>query len=314
VTRFQRIILCTLAASGVGYADNLTWTSAGNNVWSIFYVSPYTALDTTTGQTLQIFCIDYNHDIAPPQTWTANVVPLSSTNLSQYQFGGSYPGVSPLDTTAASAFAFQSQTTTSGGSTVTANLSTSGSMDRYLELAWLATQMETALSDGQQGKITTAAMDAALDVYQVADWLIFADASPSQFAPGMTHIADLENRVAGTSGGFSYNSTLGLWSSAGSGYDFQYAVDSALNSAENAVVNNGWSSSQFSVVTASQSWDASNNGGVPLQEFLVLTPTTGSSLTPVPEPSQLVLLFTVIALTGLAARRVARKRRATQIR
>lgn len=312
--RFQRIVFCALAASGIGYADNLTWTSAGNNVWSIFYVSPYTALDTTTGQTLQIFCIDYNHDIAPPQTWQANVVPLSTANLSQYQFGGSYPGITPLDTTAASAFAFQSQTTTSDGSTVTANLSTSGSMDRYLELAWLVTQMETALSDGQSGKITTAAMDAALDVYQVADWLIFADAGPSQFAPGETHIADLESRVAGTSGDFSYNSTLGLWSSAGTGYDFQYAVDSALNSAENAVVNNGWSSSQFSVVTASASWDASNNNGVPLQEFLVLTPNSGSSLTPVPEPSQLVLLFTVIALTGLAARRVASKRRASQIR
>src|SRR5580658_223320 len=256
VTRFQRILLCGLAASGVGYADNLTWTSAGNNVWSIFYVSPYTALDTTTGQTLQIFCIDYNHDIAPPQTWQANLVPLSTTNLSQYQFGGSYPGVSPLDTTAASAFAFQSQTTTSNGSTVTANLSTSGSMDRYLELAWLVTEMETTLSDGQSGKLTTAAMDAALDVYQVADWLIFADAGPSQFAPGQTHLSDLEGKIAGTSGDYSYNSTLGLWSSASSGYDFQYAVDSALNSAETAVVNNGWSSSQFSVVTASQSWDA----------------------------------------------------------
>jgi hypothetical protein len=186
-------------------------------------------------------------------------------------------------------------------------------MDRYLELAWLITQMETALSDGQSGKITTAAMDAALDVYQVADWLIFADASPSQFAPGETHLADVESRVAGTSGDFSYNSTLGLWSSAGSGYDFQYAVDSALNSAENAVVNNGWSSSQFSVVTASEPWVAANNGGVPLQEFLVLTPASGSSLTPVPEPSQLVLLFTVIALTGLAARRAAAKRRAAQI-
>jgi hypothetical protein len=306
LTRIQRIVLCALAAAGAGYADDLTWASAGSNVWSIFYVSPYTAVDNTTGQSLQIFCIDYNHDIAPPQVWQANLVPLSTTNLSQYQFGGDYPGVLPAGSTAASSFAFQSQTTTSNSSTVTANLTTSGAMDRYLELAWLITQMETALADGQSGKMTTAAMDAALDVYQVADWLIFADSGPSQFASGMTHIADLENKIAGTSGDYGYNATLGLWSAGSTGFDFQYAVDSALNSAEGAVVNNGWSSSAFSVVTATQSWDQANNAGTPLQEFLVMTP--------VPEPSKFVLLFTVIGLAGLLSWRSTRKKRAAQSR
>jgi hypothetical protein len=304
LTQIQRLIFFALAATGAAFADDMTWASPGNNTWSIFYISPYTAVDTTTGQTLTLFCIDYNHDISPPNNWQANVTPLSTANLSQYQFGGNYTNVLPTNSTAASSFAFQSQTTTSNGSTVSADLSTSGAMDRYLELAWIVTQMETALSDGQSNQMTTAAMDTALDVYQVADWLIFADDGPSEFTAGQTNLSDLENRIGATGGDYAYDAALGLWSASNSGFSFQYAADSVINAAENAVVNQGWTSSQFSVVTGTQAWDTADNNGVAVQEFLTLTP--------VPEPSQLILLFTVFAWVGLLAWRSATRKRAAQ--
>jgi hypothetical protein len=306
LTGIQRLIFFALAATGAAFADDMSWVSAGNNVWSIFYVSPYTALDSTTGQNLMLFCIDYNHEISPPNAWQASVTPLTTTNLSQYQFGGTYTNVLPAGSTAASSYAFQSNTAISNGSTVTANLSTSGAMDRYLELAWIVTQMETALTDGQSNKMTTAAMDTALDVYQVADWLIFADNGPSEFTSGQTNLSDLENRIGATGGGFAFNAALGLWSASNTGFNFQYAIDSVLNAAENAVVNQGWTSSQFSVVTASQAWETADNHGVAVQEFLALSP--------VPEPSQLILLFTVFSLVGLLAWRSAGRKRASQVR
>jgi hypothetical protein len=294
-----RLALCVLALSTAGFADNMEWSSPGNNVWQGFYVSPYTANDATTGQLLSIFCIDYNHEIAPPMDWQANIVPFNTSNFSQYQFGGNYPNILPGNTSNPANFAFQGDTAVSNGATVTANLSTSNGLDRYLELVWLATQMESALSDGNNGLLSAAAMNAAIDVYQVADWLVFADPN---------HLADLQGRIGATGGAF--DSTLGLWGSSSTGYSFQFAVDSALNSAENAVVNQAWQPGLgWSVVTADATWDAQNQNGVPLQEFLTYTPPSQSNVNPVPEPSQMVLMFTVLTLVALAVKCSAIKRR-----
>ncbi len=91
---------------------------------------------------------------------------------------------------------------------------------------------------GNNGLLSTAAMDAVIDVYQAADWLVFADSGPSEFTSGETHLQDLQDRIGSTGGGFfSFNSALGLWNSDSTGYSFQFAVDSALNSAENAVMD-----------------------------------------------------------------------------
>jgi hypothetical protein len=293
--------VCVLGLCTAGFADNMEWTSAGNNVWQGFYVSPYTATDTNTGQLLSIFCIDYNHEIAPPMDWQANIVPFSTGNFSLYQFGGSYPNIQPGDTSTPANFTFQKNTAASNGATVTANLTTSNGLDRYLELVWLATQMESALTDGSHGLLSTAAMNAVIDVYQAADWLVFADSG---------HLADLQGRISATGGNFSLDPTFGLWGSNSTGYNFQFAVDSALNSAENAVMNQGWQPGLgWSVVTADATWDAQSQNGVPLQEFLTYTPPSQSNLNPVPEPSQIVLMFTVIGLVVLTVKWSAIKRR-----
>jgi hypothetical protein len=304
-----RLAMCILGLCTAGFADNMQWESAGNNIWQGFYVSPYAAKDTTTGQLISIFCIDYNHEIAPPMDWQANIVPFSTSNFGQYQFGGSYPNISPGNTSNPANFAFQTNTAVSNGASVTANLSTSNGLDRYLELVWLATQMETALTDGSSGILSTSAVNAVVDIYQAADWLVFADSGLSDFSAGKTNLQDLESRIAATGGSFSFNPTLGLWGTGSAGYNFQFAVDSALNSAEDAVMNQGWTPGLgWSVVTADKTWDAQNENGVPLQEFLTYSPPSQSNLNPVPEPSQIVLMLTIIALIGLVAKRSAVRR------
>jgi hypothetical protein len=90
-------------------------------------------------------------------------------------------------------------------------------LDRYLEPVWLATQMETALSDGRVGLLSTAAMTAVIDIYQAADWLVFADAGPSDFRSGKTNLQDRQSRIAATAAVFPLIQTLGLWGSGAAG-------------------------------------------------------------------------------------------------
>jgi hypothetical protein len=272
--------VCALALCTAGFADvTLDWVSPGSNVWQGFYVSPYTAdIGGNPNDSLSIFCIDYNHEIAPPTEWKANIAQFSSSNVSQYQYGGT------------TSFAFQTDTAKSsdGTSSVEADLSTSNLTDRYLELVWLATQMETALTDSS---LSTASRNAVLDIYQAADWLVFADSN---------HLPGLEDKIKGTDGTYSFNSGLGLWglSSGPGGNSFQFAVDSVLNAAETEVVTDHWDDvAGWSVVTG----DATANQG-PVQEFLTYTPPS-NGLSPVPEPSQIVLMFTVLGLIVLAAKR-----------
>jgi hypothetical protein len=47
----------------------------------------------------------------------------------------------------------------------------------------------------------------------------------------------LETRITAAGGGYIFNSTLGLWVPNSLGYNFGFAADSALNPAENAVMN-----------------------------------------------------------------------------
>ncbi len=247
-----RLAVCVLGLCTAGFADNMEWNSPGNNVWQGFYVSPYTATDTTTNQTISLFCIDYNDEIAPPNAWVANINTLSFDNLANNDYQYLQYGL---------------------------GLSQSAAWDSYLEVAWLATQMENSLTD-----------DYLLDVYQVADWLVFADNNGSEFS-NESNLLDLEGRIAA------------------SGVSFQDAVYSALESAEGAVASCEPNCSQiaagWSVVTGHD-----NNDG-PVQEFLTYTPDPPSQtgLNPVPEPSQIILMFTLIALIAGGARRSALKRR-----
>ena len=63
-------LLLILAASSA-YGDELTWTGVGSSPQTLagaYYVSPYYAYDTTTKEPLTLYCVDFNHEIAPPYT------------------------------------------------------------------------------------------------------------------------------------------------------------------------------------------------------------------------------------------------------
>jgi hypothetical protein len=61
-SRYSRQFLPRRAATPL----TLDWVSAGNNVAGIYYVSPYTAEIKNTGQFVTLYCIDFNHEVAPP--------------------------------------------------------------------------------------------------------------------------------------------------------------------------------------------------------------------------------------------------------
>jgi hypothetical protein len=84
-----RLLAIAVAASVSAYANELTmdWVSAGNNPAGYYYVSPYTAQVQGTGQILTLYCIDFNHEVAPPLQWSANLQSFSLANVANMQYG-----------------------------------------------------------------------------------------------------------------------------------------------------------------------------------------------------------------------------------
>ena len=254
------LLLLTLA--GCALSDSLSWNNPNGLIWSNFYTSPYYATDLSQNSTvLKIFCLDYNDEIAPPNDWHANIVPLSPGNVQDFQFGGTYPVPA---TGGATPFAF----TGDGLST-----STVTTYQRYLMAAWLFQGIEDALA------LSTPDTHTAI-VDQVAAWELFVDSG---------HVADLSGRIT-----------------PGNGTP-QADVDAAILAAETAVITNGWTGGGgWAVVTGDAAWidgPPQENSGLRVQEFL--TP-----IDPVPEPSALALLVTVVG--GLAFG--WRRRRSSQTR
>jgi hypothetical protein len=255
------------------WGDNLVWSNPNGAIWSNFYTSPYYAYDQSqNNQLLTIFCLDYNHEIAPPYDWTANLNQLAPGNTAQFQYGGSYPGVPGAP------FAFQSDSATVSdihGVTMQAG---SDAYHRYLEAAWLFTNILDAQSN--------SSVDV-MEVSQVAAWDLFVDSN---------HIADLRSRIASTGGTWKFTNYVAGSNQTISGLIFEDAVDEAVRSAQLAVLG-GWAPSiGWSVVTGDANWIAANNGGNPTQEFL--TPYV-----PNPEPGSLALFGSVAAVALLVGRR-----------
>src|ERR1035441_3054424 len=69
------------------FADSMTFTNPGSNVWAGVYVNPYTGLDTNTNQVLTLYCDDYNTEFSGNPTWDANIAPLTLANVSGFLFG-----------------------------------------------------------------------------------------------------------------------------------------------------------------------------------------------------------------------------------
>lgn len=76
------------------YADDITldWTSSGHNPVGQFYVSPYIATVKETGKALTLYCIDFNHEVAPPYEWKATLNPLDYGDVPDLQYGSADVG------------------------------------------------------------------------------------------------------------------------------------------------------------------------------------------------------------------------------
>jgi len=274
------------------FADDLTWGGTWVGVWSGFGTSPYTAIDSTTGKTLTIFCLDYNDEIAPPLQWQANIRSLTQSNVSQYaQFGGNYGN--GITTTP---WAFEGDAGATVGHSVDLTPSATA-YDRYLEAAWL---FNNILAAQQANDLNT------MIVSQVAAWDLLVESK---------NAADLANRIAATNNPNSkytvtnYEYSTDNYATAPGSQSlgtllFQDAVDEALKAAQNAVLNQNWYNSAYAprwdMVTADPTW--ASNYGRPVQEFLTLST--------VPEPWSIALLASLILAVVVRHRRKAGQQQA----
>lgn len=82
-------VFVLLFGSSMAQANPVTldWVSSGNNPEGYYYVSPYTAEVKNTGQLITLYCIDFNHEVAPPWEWEANIQPLNSADVPSLQYG-----------------------------------------------------------------------------------------------------------------------------------------------------------------------------------------------------------------------------------
>jgi hypothetical protein len=326
------LIATLFLGSGLLCADNLTWGGTYIEAWQGFGTSPYTATDTSLSpqQGMQIFCLDFNDEIAPPTAWTASIMALSQPNVAgtgayagEYaaQYGGDYnalltaafnnpanpraagettaPQVSGANSGEVPPYAFNGDTDGAYSVNLTAtNNTASPAYTRYLEAAWLFENIQSAKSSDYDN---TDLID------QVAAWDLFVNYS---------NLPLLTSDIQGTSGTFAFNNYLGL--AAGqtylttgvtseqsiSGLNFEQAVDLALSAAQTAVVNDSWGPGShdygsWNLVTATPQYVISY--GLPVQEFL--TPTVVPDSPPVPEPKAILLLATALGISLWTYRR-----------
>jgi len=269
------------------FADDLKWGGTWAGVWSGFGTSPYTAIDKSqNNKVLVIFCLDYNDEIAPPLEWKANIRPVTPDNVNQYaQFGGNYGhGITTTP------WAFTSDAGVNAGHSVNLSLSASA-YTRYLEAAWLFTNILDAQSHGDLNSMI---------VSQVAAWDLFVESINAN---------DLRGRISGTNNpnslytfrNYEYstnNYVTAPTTNSITNLLFQDAVNEALKAAQHAVLDQNWYASAFApswdLVTGDPAWTTAY--GRPVQEFL-------SDAPPVPEPSSMILLGTIILAAVSVIRR-----------
>jgi hypothetical protein len=84
-------VLMIAAPSALADGTPVTMTFTGVNGINdgSYYVSPYQGLITSNGQTspVTLFCDDFNNEVTWNQTWSANLTPLGSSDLSNTRYG-----------------------------------------------------------------------------------------------------------------------------------------------------------------------------------------------------------------------------------
>ena len=129
----------------------LDWIGAGNNPVGGYYVSPYTAEIRNTGDFITLYCIDFNHEVAPPLEWQAVIQPLTWSNVGSLQYGNWSSNVN-------------------------------NTWINYEAAAWLITQLTQSNSLYQQGVDQYAAWKIFLDPAHAGAFDYWVNALGSSFA------------------------------------------------------------------------------------------------------------------------------------
>jgi hypothetical protein len=325
-----------------GKVTKTNWSNSPNNA----SINLYAANDAVISRTAGILCANYNLCIEynPPTggaaaNWLANIAPVDGGYVGPSQFGTNFGGTGYRSAAAAS-------NSTPAGSPYPANIdsgdltpvapspATSNALDQGAEFVKSAVATQSALTDAHNGILAVSAMGAVSDYYQGADSRALTDSISSDDHSDQSdplHLEGGSNAPRVTPPVIQHAAQPG---SNSSGYDPTPIVDSELQAAGNQVINqsaasvNWWPVMPFgptSDAPQSNPWPLEFRDPGPMYPFPSTSSTPSTSATdppnqdashsgldlasPVPEPSQLVLMFTVIALTVLAAKRSAFTRR-----
>jgi hypothetical protein len=310
-----------------GRADKTEWSGSSYKFESDRHVSS-SLNNAAASRTMSILCADYNVCIEydPPAArfgfWLGDAAPLDGSYLSSTKFGWTYGGVMLGNAGSAS------PATNAAGDVTPAMLRTSASnaLTSDSGLAGPGTVTHSALAVGDSGIVTVAGVGAVSNNYQGASSRALTDSMSSDDNFGQTdplHFEGGSDAPRVTPPVIQHASEPG---SNSSGRDSTPIVNSELQAAGNQVINQSASSVTWWPTFGTTPDGPGSNPWPP--EFhdpgpVYQPPSTSVSdpsnpaidpgldpTSPVPEPSQLVLMFTVIALTALAAKRSAFKRRA----
>jgi hypothetical protein len=141
------------------FADSMTFTDPGSNVWAGVYVDPYTGVDNTNGKVLTLYCDDWNTEFSGNPTWDAVITPLVPFQAPSLLFGG-----------IATAYDFTLNASDNIQATQYTALNFPGPYYLYLEAAYLFGRIQALSSETQ-----TTATRVAVQELSAAAWSLFVD-------------------------------------------------------------------------------------------------------------------------------------------